>query len=160
MIARAFAWWRLRSPREQRLLLVMAALFVVLVAWAGVVRPLGDRLADARAHHARAVLALAAARDAAEAIAGLDRAAGPSTNVAVTDLVRRAAVDAGFAAATVTPAGAAGASVAIPAVRPAAFFGWVGDLRGRYGLVVDQLSARANSDATLAVDLNVRARGR
>ncbi|MDB5684066.1 MAG: ral secretion pathway protein [Sphingomonas bacterium] len=158
MIARLTSWWRLRDRREQRLLLIMIALFVIVFAWLGVVRPLGDRLADARERHGRAVLALAAAQDQAERIVALQRSARPPQGLPVGELVSRAAAEAGFTAATVTPAGATAAAVSIPAVRTQAFFAWVADLQRRYGLIVQQLSARTNSDATLAVEVSVRGR--
>ena len=56
MIDRFRAWWRLRTPREQRMLLAMGALLAVTLAWLLVVRPIDDALADARARHARAVI--------------------------------------------------------------------------------------------------------
>jgi general secretion pathway protein M len=159
MIARMQAWWRLRSAREQRLLLVMAALFAIVFAWAGIVRPLGDRLADARSRHERAVIALAAAREQADLIASAQRTAVPPQGMPVAELVDRAAKDAGFSAASITPEGTTRASVSIAAVRAPAFFGWVADLQRRYGLIVDRLRARTNSDATLTVELSVRGRG-
>lgn len=159
MIARIQSWWRLRSPREQRLLLVMLAMFAIVFAWLGVIRPLGDRLADARGRHERAVLAVAAAREQADLIAAMQRAAPPPQGLPVSELVDRAAKEAGFSAAAVTPEGPTRASVSIGAVRPQAFFGWVAELQRRHGLIVDRLSARTNSDATLAVELSVRGRG-
>jgi general secretion pathway protein M len=159
MIARFSDWWRLRNPREQRLLLVMAALFLIVFAWLLVIRPLGDRLADARERHGRAVLALAAIRDQADAITRLERGGTAAPGIAVTDLVGTAAREAGFADAVVTAEGSGGARVTIAAARAPAFFGWIADLQRRHGLVVDQVSVRTNSDATLAVELSIRGRG-
>jgi general secretion pathway protein M len=159
MMTRISDWWRLRSPREQRLLLVMAALFVIVFAWLLVIRPLGDRLADARERHGRAVVALAAMRDQADAITRLERGGVAAPGVGVTDLIATAAKEAGFADAAITPEGTGGARVTIAAARAQAFFGWIADLQRRHGLVVDQLSVRTNGDATLAAELSVRARG-
>lgn len=158
MIDRLKQYWRLRSVREQRLLLAMLALFAITFVWLGLVRPLGDRLAAARERHAQAVLALAAARGQADAIASLQRGPAPPPGMAVGQIVQRAAADAGFTAAMVTPDGLVRAAVAIPAVRPQAFFGWVAELERRYGLVIDRMNVRTNSDATLGVDLTVRSR--
>jgi hypothetical protein len=44
-------------------------------------------------------------------------------------------------------------------VRPAPFFGWIGQLETR-GLIVDSLSARPNPDQTIAVQAVLRAGGR
>jgi general secretion pathway protein M len=159
MMTRIADWWRLRTPREQRLLLVMAGLFGIVFAWLLVIRPLGDRLADARERHGRAVLALAAMRDQADAIARLERGGPTSIGLAITDVVTTAARGAGFADAAITPEGVGGARVTIAAARAPALFGWVADLQRRHGLVVDRLSVRTNSDATLAVELSVRGRG-
>jgi len=159
MMNRISDWWRLRSPREQRLLLVMAALAAIVFAWLLVIRPLGDRLSDARERHGRAVLALAAVRDQAEAIARLERGGPAVPGIAVTDLVATAAREAGFADAAVTAEGPGSARVTIAAARAQAFFGWIADLQRRHGLVIDQLSVRTNSDATLAAELSVRGRG-
>jgi general secretion pathway protein M len=159
MIVRFSDWWRLRNPREQRLLLVMAALFLVVFAWLLVIRPLGDRLADARERHGRAVLALAAIRDQADAIARLERGGPAAAGGAVTDLVSMAAREAGFADAAIVAEGSGGARVSIAAARAQAFFGWIADLQRRHGLIVDQVSVRTNSDSTLAVELSVRGRG-
>ena len=158
MIDRFNAWWRLRSLREQRLLLVMMALFAITILWLGLVRPLGDRLAAARGRHASAVLALAAVRAQADSIAALEHRARPPVGLAVGTLVQRAAGEAGFADAVVAPDGVGRADVTIPAVRTPTFFGWIADLQRRYGLVVDRLSVRTNSDATLSVDLGIRGR--
>ena len=160
MIGRLGEQWRLRSRREQWLLLVMAALFALTFAWAGVIRPLGDRLADARERHGRAVIALASVRTQADAVLLLQRAGALAAGADTAALLGRAAKQAGFTAATVTPTGPASATVSIAAVRAPAFFGWVANLQRQDGLIVDQLSAHTNSDATLAVELGVRARSR
>ena len=47
----------------------------------------------------------------------------------------------------------------IDAARPQALFGWVAQMEGR-GLTVDLLSARANPDRTVAVELTFAARRR
>lgn len=159
MTASLIDWFRGRTPREQRLLLVMAGLFLIVFAWLLVIRPLGDALSDARERHGRAVIALAATRDQADAIAALQRGIRPVPAGSIVDLVTSAAAQGGFSAATVTAEGGAGARLTIPAVRAPAFFGWIADLQRRTGLVVDQLSVRTNADATLAVELSVRGQG-
>jgi general secretion pathway protein M len=159
MKARMIDWFRGRAPREQRLLLVMAGLFGIVFAWLLVLRPLGDNLSDARERHGRAIIALAATRDQAEAIAALQRGIRPIPAGSIVDVVTAAATQAGFAAAVVMAEGGTGARLTIPAVRAPAFFGWIAELQRRYGLVVDQLGVRTNADATLAVELSVRGRG-
>ena len=160
MIDRFRGWFAQRSVREQRLLLAMGALFLIVFVWIGLFRPIGDRLSDARERHGQAVIALAATRAQADLILSLQRAAAPlQPGVALDELVKRAAAEGGFTAAAVTADGAGRANISIGAVRPPAFFGWLADLQRRYGLVVDRLSVRTNGDATLSVELGVRGRG-
>jgi len=51
-------WWRERTLREQRLLLVMFALIALALGWLLVIRPLSDALDAAQTRHAEAVTAL------------------------------------------------------------------------------------------------------
>ena len=150
-------WWSARNEREQRLLLVMFALLAALLIWLLVVRPLAGALDSAKARHAAAVDAVGIAR--ARAAAAAPAADGARVPPGPLDaFVRRAATEAGFAEARVTAPGPGRAAVAIAAARPPAFFAWVRQLEAQ-GLVVDTLSARANPDRTLAVEVGFRARG-
>src|SRR5687768_1167035 len=66
-IPRKPAWWDTRSAREKRLLLVLAALLVLVLAWLLVIRPLGDARANAEQRLDAAVAELGKAR--ADAVA-------------------------------------------------------------------------------------------
>lgn len=154
MKAQALAWWRERSVREQRLLLVMLALLAVTILWLGIYRPLQLGLSSARERHQEAVIRLGEVRAQTEALRG-SRAAGPSG--ALADLVTRSAAEAGFANATVAPQGDRRLSVSIPSARPGPVLSWIAGLEAQ-GVIVERLQARANSDPTLTVDL-VLARG-
>lgn len=160
MMAGLNGWWRQRTLREQRLIAVAGLLFSGMVLSLGIVRPLGIALADARERHAGAVLALADARADAETIRTLQRGVPPVQAAPLQELLGQAAAEAGFTVARIEPQGARQANVAIDAVRPQALLAWVGDLERRRGLVVDRLSARANSDATVAVEVSFRVRSR
>lgn len=155
MRTRAYSWWRLRTTREQRLLLAMFALLGVTLIWFGIVRPLGDALADARARHTRAITAEAEARGQAEVIAALRRNRPPRLDIPVRVFVPRAATAAGFTVARADAFEPDGVSVVISSVRPAAFFTWLAGLQAR-GLVVEALSANPNPDRTLSVQFTVR----
>lgn len=150
-------WWQARTPREQRLLLVMLALAVIVLGWLLVVRPLADALDAAKTRHAAAVVALAEARARAPAVGRLAIRA-PAT-LPIDSLVGRSAAEAGFAGARIARQGQVRASVAIDAARPQAFFGWVAALE-RDGLAVERLRAQANADRTLSVELSLKAGGR
>jgi general secretion pathway protein M len=154
MTAQILGWWRERSLREQRMLLVMAALLAITILWFGIYRPIQDALSSTRARHQESVIRLAeirAQRDALR-VGGRQIAAGP-----LADLVNRAAAEAGFAGATVAVQGDRRVSVSIPSARPGPVMSWIADLEAQ-GVVVERLNARANADPTLTVDL-VMARG-
>jgi general secretion pathway protein M len=152
------SWWRLRSAREQGLLLVMFGLFALVLVWLLVVRPLSDALDSAKRRHGEAVTALAEARARAGA-APLATAPTATAPLPVDAYLGRTATEAGFTGARIVAQGPAGATVAIDAARPQAFFAWV-RLMEQNGLVVESLRARANDDRTLAIEAALRARGR
>jgi general secretion pathway protein M len=147
-------WWRHRSLREQRLLLVMFFLVFLVLAWLLVVRPLADALDSAKRRHAEAVTALADARARAGPV--VPRSA-PAAPMPVDGYLARTANEAGFTGARIVAQGPARATVAIDAARAPAFFAWVRNLE-QGGLVVEMLRARTNSDRTLAVEAAFRAR--
>ena len=151
------SWWRLRSAREQGLLLVMFGLLALVLVWLLVVRPLSDALDSAKRRHGEAVTALAEAR--ARAGAGpLATAPTATAPLPVDAYLGRTATEAGFTGARIVAQGPARATVAIDAARPQAFFAWV-RLMEQNGLVVESLRARANDDRTLAIEAALRARG-
>ena len=160
MMARFGIWWRERSLREQRMLIVLGALLAVTILWFGIVRPLDHALADARARHGRAVLALADAKAQAASIRELERVRPPALPAPIHVYVGALAGEAGFTPAKIEPEGGDQVHVAINAARAPALLLWVNDLERRRGLVIERFSARANSDATVAADFSVRTRGR
>ena len=153
------SWWRGRTTREQRLLLALAALLAATLIWYGIIRPLDDALADARARHARAITAEAEARGVAEAIAEFRRTRPARLDLPVRVFVPGAATAAGFTVARADPFEPDGVSIVIASVRPAAFFTWLSGLQSR-GLVVEALSASPNPDRTLSVQFAVRSGSR
>lgn len=148
MTAKLMTWWRERSLRERRLLVVMGALLVVTILWLGIYRPVQAALSDARARHQEAVVRLGEVRSRAEALRDLRPA--PLTG-SLAELVTRAATEVGFANAAVAPQGDRRASVSVPAARPGPVLAWFAALEAR-GIVVDRLVARTNADATLTID--------
>ena len=154
----ASLWWRERSLREQRLLLVMFVLVGLVAGWLLVIRPLSDALDAAQQRHGEAVTALAEARVRAEAARRMESERGATAPLPIDGLISRTGAEAGFANARISGQGPARATFAIDAVRPQAFFAWI-RLMERRGLVVESLRAQANSDRTLAVEAAFRARG-
>jgi general secretion pathway protein M len=153
-------WLRGRSAREQRLLLVLAAVASIVLAWLLVIRPLGDALAEARERHDAAVIAKSETRARAEAIGSLEKRKAPALLEPVDTVLAKAAAEAGFELASIEPApDGSGTTIAIEAVKPQAFFPWAAQLEGQRGLLVTGLSATANADRTLAVRATFRAKG-
>ena len=159
MIASLSAWWLARTRREQALLLVLFVLIVLTLAWLLVVRPLGDRLADARERHGEAVIALAEAKAGAADIGRLERQRPAALGAPVEQAVGQSASAAGFQLSRIQPDGPGRVSLAIEAARPQALFAWVSGLESERGLIVDRLTATSNSDRTLSVQLVLRTRG-
>lgn len=150
-------WWRTRTGREKRLLLVMSALLALVLVWLFVIRPVGDSLSAARERHAAAVLRLAEARSQAAAIGALAGARTP-LSAPLTTILNASASEAGFPVARAEPEGANRATLVLNAVRPQAFFGWVRQAEQRNDLLVERLSATTNSDQTLSVQITFRTR--
>ena len=151
------SWWRTRTLREQRLLLVMFALAALVLAWLAVIRPLSDALSDARTRHNDAVLALAEVKAAADQIRDAQQTAPSNFSAPVDMILSQSASDAGFTVTRVDREGPSQATVIIGAVRAPAFFGWVAQMQSR-GLIVDHLGATTNADQTLSVQATFRTR--
>jgi general secretion pathway protein M len=146
-------WWEARSERERWLVGTMLVLFIILLLWLLIVRPLSDALDGARMRDGDAAVALAQAR-ARSAPPG---AAGPAAAGPVDAIVTRTAAAAGFPGARVAAMGAGRAAVSLDAARPQALFGWIAQME-QAGLVVERLRARANADHTLSAELTLGAR--
>ncbi|MGF1549119.1 MAG: type II secretion system protein GspM [Sphingomonadaceae bacterium] len=151
-------WWKARSVREQRLLLALGLVALVVFVWLLVVRPLGDALSGARERHGEAVLALAEARARAALIAEAESGATAPLGMPLDAMLNQSALEAGFTGTRVEREGAARATVVIPAARPQAAFGWLSRMAAR-GLVVVQASVAPNSDQTVRLEATFRTRG-
>ncbi len=145
--------WRERTPREQRLLLVMVGLLLAVALWLGILRPLSLALAAQTERHAEAVVALAELRAAAADLERLGAGGGPARDVPLATLLGRRAEEAGISLARLEGEGRDRANLDVAAVRAPAFFGWLQQLEQRDGLVVRRLDARRNEDGSLAVQL-------
>ena len=152
------SWFRSRTLREQRLILVMLGLAAMVLAWLLVVRPLGDALAAARERHGAAVIALAEARAQAAEIARLEQQSPAAPGGPLDSVVARSAAEAGFQLSQVQAGPEGSVTLAMDSARPQAFFDWVAQLEAAQGLVVERLNARANGDRTIAVELTLRPR--
>lgn len=156
MTAQFMAWWRERSLREQRMLLVMFALLAVTLLWLGIYRPVQGALSTARERHQDAVMALGEAKASAASLAQLGKTGAAALAGPLAPIVSQSANEAGFANATVAPQGDRRVSISIPSARPGPVLSWIAALEAR-GIVVERLTARANSDPTLTVDATLAA---
>ncbi len=143
------SWWTARSVRERRMLAVMAGLIALALLWFAAIRPLIGARATAEARLQAASTALAQARaDAASFNRGAaSRADAPRP---LAPFVTASASEQGFTNMVVTGAQPDEAAITSAQVRPAAFFGWLGQLEMR-GISVRSLSASANADQTISV---------
>lgn len=158
MTASFMAWWRERSLREQRLLLVMAALLAITVLWLGIYRPIQAALSQGRERHQEAVVRLAEIRDRAEVLRGLSGTRSPALAGSLAEVVTRSANNAGFANAAVAPQGDRRVFVSVPAARPGPLLAWIASLEAQ-GIVVERFVARANTDPSLTVDATLMTGG-
>jgi general secretion pathway protein M len=158
MIEQFKTWYGDRSLREKRMLIVMAALVLLTLVWAGVIRPLGDSLSSARERHMDAVIRLAETEARVKAVATLQQDRAAPLNAPLDAVIRDRANEAGFALASVTPQGQNGVQIAIASARPGALFGWIARLESA-GILVDALSTTDNGDKTLSVQMTLKARG-
>lgn len=152
-------WFAGRSASERRLILIAAGLALLLLLWLALLRPLGDALSEARARNADAVLRLADTRASVDALHAAQTSHGPALTGSLGDVVRASADQAGFALASLDPAGPDRVRVAIASAKGGALIGWLARLE-RSGVLVDAAQLTDHGDHTLGVDLTLKARGR
>lgn len=143
-------WLSGRTPREQRMLIVMAVLLVATIVWLGAVRPvLGWRAAAADRAEAAAVT-LAEVR-ASVASLGPARPASRPPAEGLEPLIRRTAEAAGLEVVTaMSPSGKLGFQLS--RARSGPLFAWLAALETDHRLTVCSLGVVENADATLNVE--------
>lgn len=148
-------WWKGRSLREQRLLIVMAALAIVVIVWLGILRPLSDARADARKRHGDTLVAVAQIEAEAARLQALPE--GARATGAPIDIVRAEADAIAITPSLVQPDGN-GVRVDIPVIGGQALFTLIDRLRAR-GLSVDTLAARPEAGGSLVVTMRLQPSG-
>lgn len=152
-------WFAGRSLRERRLILGAAALALLTLVWIGVIRPLGDALADARERQVDAVLRLADTRNAVDALHAAQASRGAPLTGTLADVVRASAAEAGFTLASLDQQGPDRVRIGIASARGGALVGWLARLE-RSGVLVDAAQLTDHGDRTVGVDMTLKARGR
>ena len=158
MTERLQAWFRSRSLREQRLLLVMVALLALTIVWAGIILPVTDALSNARTRHDAAVVLLGETEARVHDVKAFEQDRPAALGAPLDSVIRDRANSAGFALANVAPAGDNGVQIGIASARPGALMAWVAGLEDD-GILVDSLTLTDNGDKTVAAQITFRVRG-
>lgn len=155
MIARWKARWVMMTVRERGLILIMLGLLAVVILWLGIVRPVNDALASARASHA---LAVDRAGRIDAAVLALRRTAGaaPVLEGALDQLVVQSATEAGFTLDSQNAVGPDRLAIAIGSARPTALFAWLSGLEGR-GVGVETITVQPGANGTISARILLRA---
>lgn len=153
-------WWRAREPREQLLVALGGAVFVLVVLIQFVIIPVIAGKADARqafeneARMLDAVVAELASRPVTLA-AGSNTAqsslSGDALRTAVTTLAR----ERGLSVARVQSGADGRISIAMESADPKAVFGWISECRAQYGVVVSRATLSESRDGTVRASIEV-----
>ena len=153
------AWFASRSLRERRLILVMLALLALTIAWAGIIRPMGDALSEAKERQAGAAARLGETRARVAAVRSVQALRAAPLTGAFADVVRTRADAAGFTLASLDPQAADRVHATIASARPSALMPWLASLEAA-GILVDSVALKDNGDRTVGVDMVLKAQGR
>lgn len=155
MIAHWKARWVMMTVRERVLILVMLGLMAVVVLWLGIVRPVNDGLANARAEHAIAV-DRAGRIDAAVMALRRSVGAAPVVTGAFDQLIVQSASEAGFTLDSQNQVGPDRLALAIGSARPVALFVWLSALEAR-GVGVETITVQPAANGTVSARIMLRA---
>ena len=154
MIAAFVSWWQNRTPREQRLLVLLAVIAAPVLLWLAVFRPIATARDGSEERYRAAVTDLAATERYAAQIrrlgGGVYGAAPPPAAI-----IESSANAAGLAVSAFEEVGNGSARITIEAARPQALFGWTRQVEAN-GFAVTSLSTRANEDRTLSASITFR----
>lgn len=158
MIERATTWWAERSARERTMLSVMTAFIAAFLIWFAVISPLVSGLEASKTRHMRSVTDLASVQTKSTALRKLKANPPPPLGAPVTTFVALSAGEVGFTLSRNDAVGTDRASISIASAKPPALFNWLTSIDAR-GVIVDQITIRPNSDATVSVEATLKARG-
>lgn len=155
-MTRLRTWYGDRSLREKRLLVVMVALLVVTIIWAGIIIPVRDGLDSSRARYEDAVVRLATTRGEVDLVKSASRR--PPLSAGLAETVRAMADQAGFEIATLDQQDGGRVHVTIQSAKPGAMAAWLARLEAA-GVLVDSATLRDTGSRSVAADLILKARG-
>jgi general secretion pathway protein M len=159
MMEQTLLWWSGRSERERILLGVMGALIALLLFWLLVLRPIDNAKTAALQRLDAATEAAGRVAAVADGVRQARRLAPASLSAALPVAVGQAAEGAGFTLSRLDAQGPDRVVIGISTARSPALFGWLAALQ-RQGVIVERMTLRTNSDATLAVEGTLRVRAR
>lgn len=158
MIERLRTWFNGRSLRERRLLLIMAALLVLTIIWAGIIRPIGDGLSSSRERHSNAVLALADTQARLATLKSLNANRPAPLGQPLDAYIRQSANNAGFEPSNVSAQGNDRVQISIATARSGALLAWLADLDAA-GVIVTNINITNNGDQTVSAQMSLMTRG-
>lgn len=149
------ARWAMMSARERVLILIMLGLLTIVLLWLGIVRPVNDGLAQARADHLIAV-DRAGRIDAAVDALRRSSVATPVLEGALDQVVAQSAGEAGFTLDSQNLVGPDRLAIAIGSARTTALFTWLAALETR-GVGVETMTIQPGANGTVSARLMLRA---
>ena len=150
-------WYRARSARERRLLLLMLCIALPVLAWLLVWRPVDSALTAAWDRHAEAVERHGQVMAVVEALEGTTRPAASTTGGPLNAVAGEAAARVGLTLASAAPHGPDRASVSVAAGDPRTMLTWLRGLEEQ-GVVVSDLRMTPSADGSVTLTA-VLARG-
>lgn len=153
-------WYEARSVRERRLILLMLAIAVPLLAWLLIVLPLNRAYDNALERHLEAVDRNGRVRALADPVRVSRPVVAPAVGAADLALVvTEAATQAGLTLDSATAAGPDTVNISISQARPTAAVQWLRDFELR-GIRVEDLRMAPAADGTVSLSARlVRTRG-
>jgi len=155
MIASLRTLWDERSPRERWMLGAMFVLLGGFLLWFAILYPLTSATSAAQARFDRATLDAGQVAAAAADLRASARDSAPPLGTTLPLAVSQSAEAAGFTLAALDPQPDGAVSIAIPAAKGAALFGWIAML-SRQGIRVERMTVRSNPDGSLGVEAGLR----
>lgn len=151
MIVTIRSWFEARSARERRLILLMLAIAVPLLAWLLVVVPLNSAYDSALERHLEAVDRNGRVRALADPVRTARPAVvAPAGSADLALVVAEAATQAGLTVDSTSPTGPDSVTIAIAQARPTAAVEWLRNFELR-GIRVEELRMTPAADGTVAV---------
>lgn len=146
-------WWTMRTPREQVLIGVAAAIALVVVLWLGVWRPLAAAHDAAQARYARVAATERRVQLAVAQIGALRRSARrPPAPMAAAEALSAEGQAAGIAFSRMEDDPGGGVHVVIDTVAPTLLFPWLGKLQREHGVAAQHLTVVKADANAVSVD--------